>query len=188
MLICASPEAGLAQRIPPEEGGLTYAMGLPPRARPHFGFAFGSYGRGPGAEGQGQLSLGVYKDIVNPVMSLAGVLLDGYGAIRTDGVWDGGLQAQLHSPLFRLAAGVDYSFADGQGDFILSLIHPLKRGGIIFDGGQFRASWLPGRGQTVTLGLQAPFGVPRPGKARPAREVVPIRQMNSEPVPDPLRL
>ena len=183
-LLCL-PVSAVAQRIPPEEGGLTYSMGFPPRARPHFGFAMGSYGRGPGAEGQAQLGLGLYKDLVNPVMSLVGLMVDGYGAIRTDGDFDGGLQAQIHSPLFRLAAGVDYSIRDGQGDFILSLIHPVQRGGIIFDGGLLRASWLPGRGHTVTLGIQAPFGVPRPGRARPARETVVIRPMASEPVPEP---
>jgi hypothetical protein len=187
-MVGLSPDAAASQRIPPEQGGQTYAMGFPPRARPHLTFGFGAYGRGEGAQFQAQGGVGVYKDLVNPVMSLVGIMLDGYGGIRRDGQFDGGIQAQIHSPLFRLAAGLDYSFADGQGDFILSLIHPIQRGGIVFDGGEFRASWLPGRGNSFTLGMQVPFGVPRPGRARPAREAVQIRPMSSEPVPEPLGL
>jgi hypothetical protein len=179
----------LAQElVPPERGGLTESLGLPPRLRPHFTLSGGIDRRGTDDTAYGTLGLGFYKDLVNPVMTLAGFMLDGYGTALADGEFDAGVQAQLHMPLFRLAAGVDYSFVDNEADFVLSLIHPLQRGGVVFDGGMLRASWLPGRGNSFTLGIQAPFGVPRPGRGRPARDHVVVREVDSAPMADPVRL
>jgi hypothetical protein len=97
--------AGGQEQVPPTRGGFTTSLGFPPSLHPHFTVSMGRHGGADTDVGVGAFGLGFYKDLTNPVMSLLGVMVDGYGAARTDGSWDGGVQAQLHMPLFRLAAG-----------------------------------------------------------------------------------
>lgn len=186
--LAVGPPAGGQELVPPSRGGFTSSLGFPPSFHPHLTLSMGLHGESDSDVGVGAVGLGFYKDLTNPVMSLLGVMVDGYGAARTDGSWDGGLQAQLHMPLFRLAAGVDYSIADDQADFILSLVHPLRRGGVVFDGGKLRASWLPGRGHSFSVGIQVPLATPLAGRGRPPREKVMVRPVKSSPIPDPIRM
>jgi hypothetical protein len=74
----------------------------------------------------------------------------------------------------RFAAGYDYSFRDEEGDFILSLIHPIQRGGIFTNGGSLRVDWIPGRGHTTGIGLHIPVGQRWVGVTRPRHDYVRI--------------
>ncbi len=171
-------------QTPPNRGGFTTSMGIPPTWRWALGATAGTYRRGEGNQLTTYFTGGFYKDIMSPVMSMIGVIGEGYGGRRgefdsfTDG-WDGGLRAGLFSPSARLAAGWDYNFKDAEGDFFLSLIHPLQRGGIFTNGGTIRIDWLPGRGHSTGVGVRLPIGQRWLGISRPRNDYMEL----SDPEP-----
>jgi len=173
-------------QTPPNRGGTTLSMGLPPTWRFSVGGTVGTYRRGEVNQVQFLVNGGVYKDIMAPVTSALGLLTEVYGGRRGDFEsfsegWDAGFRLSAYSPAFRLAAGVDYSLGDGQGDFILSLIHPLQRGGIFTNGGSLRIDWLPGRGHTMGIGFHFPVGQRWVGTSRPRNDYVRIPDAELEP-------
>ncbi|HSM04033.1 MAG TPA: hypothetical protein VK858_05405 [Longimicrobiales bacterium] len=173
-------------QTPPNRGGTTVSMGLPPSWRFSLGGTVGTYRGGDVNQVQFLMNGGVYKDLAAPVMSAFGLLGEAYGGRRGDFEdigegWDGGFRMLAYSPAFRLAAGVDYSFGEGEGDFILSVIHPLQRGGIFTNGGSFRVDWLPGRGHTLGFGFHFPVGQRWVGTSRPRHDYVRIPSAELEP-------
>ena len=173
-------------QIPPNRGGFTTSMGLPPNWRWSMGATVGTHRR-DGNELAMYFSGGFYKDIMSPVMSALGVIGEGYGGRRGefenfgDG-WDGGLRAGLFSPTARFAFGWDYNFKDSESDFFLSLIHPLQRGGIFTNGGNIRIDYLPGRKHSINIGVSLPIGQRWVGKTRPRHDYVAL----SNPDPPPI--
>jgi hypothetical protein len=165
-------------QTPPNRGGQTLEMGLPPRFR----FSLGA-STGINRVEDPSLALyfngGVYKDLMSPVTAGLGILAEGYvgrrGSFETFGQGlDGGMRFSAYSPAARFAAGYDYNFKDQRGDFILSLIHPIQRGGIFTPGGSLRIDWLPTRGHTTAVGLHFPVGQRWVGRTRPRHDYVRI--------------
>ena len=114
-------------QTPPNRGGSTVSMGLPPTWRFSLGGTVGAYRGGDVNQVQFLVNAGVYRDLAAPVMSAFGLLGEVYGGRRGDFEdagegWDGGVRMLGYSPAFRFAAGVDFSLGEGEGDFILSLI------------------------------------------------------------------
>ncbi|MGD8321429.1 MAG: hypothetical protein PVJ02_13270, partial [Gemmatimonadota bacterium] len=128
-------------------------------------------------------NLGVYRDLLNPMTSALGLLGEAYvgtrGTFSEEGGVDGGLRLGLFSPVTRLAFGGDYNLRDRDLDFFISLIHPFQRGGLLTPGGAIRIDFLPGRGNSVRLGMRLPIGQPFLGKTRPRQDHVAL------PDPDP---
>jgi hypothetical protein len=180
-LTAAARQAHAQARViqtPSDRGGQTLEMGLPPTFR----FSLGA-STGINRVEVPALALyfngGVYKDLMSPVTAGFGVLAEGYvgrrGSFEEFGQgFDGGLRFSGYSPAVRLAAGYDYNFKDQRGDFILSLIHPLQRGGIFTPGGSLRVDWLPTRGHTTAVGLHFPVGQRWVGRTRPRHDYVRI--------------
>jgi len=168
----SSPVTGQrAAQIPPNRGGSTTSMGLPPTWRFSLGSSVVTDRRVTKDIGF-YVNGSVYRDVLNPVMSLLGILAEGYlgqrGNLSSPGSGsDGGFRLSFYSPVLRLAAGVDYSVTDRETDFLLSLIHPVQRGGIFTNGGSLRLDYLPGRNHSAGIGLHFPIGQRWVGTSRP---------------------
>ena len=113
LAVLSADPARAQDRLPPNRGGFTTSMGIPPA----------------------YVNLGLYRDLLNPMTSALGVLGEAYGGTRgtlseTEGV-DGGVRLALFSPITRIAFGGDYNLRDHGLDFFVSLIHPFQRGGIL---------------------------------------------------------
>jgi len=179
--------AAQPQQTPPNRGGLTTSMGLPPGWRFSLGGTVGTYRGEDEAQVNFLLNGGVYHDILLPsVTGALGVLTEGYVGRRGNfqdfgGGLDGGFRVMGYSPFARLAAGYDHSFRDDDGSFILSLIHPIQRGGIFTNGGSLRVDWLPGRGHTIGVGFHFPVGQRWVGVTRPRHDYV---RLPSPELPD----
>ena len=128
--------------------------------------------RGDGNETAFYLTGSMYRDLMNPAIAAIGLHAEVYGGRRgqfdqfSEG-WDGGGRLGIFSPVGRFAVGADYNIRDDEFDFFLSLIHPLRRGGILVDGGAFRLDYIPGRNHTTAFGFFLPIGQRFAGKTRP---------------------
>ena len=173
--------------LPPNRGGHTVSMGVPPTWRWAAGFSAGVHGEDD-SKVTAYANLGVYRDLLNPMMAALGLLGEVYagtrGTISASGGVDGGARLGLYSPATRLAVGADYNFRDTEVDLALSIIHPFQRGGILVPGGRLRIDYLPTRGHSVNIGVQLPFGQPYVGRSRPRQDHVEL----ADPEPPPIFL
>ena len=176
LLISLSSPALLAQQTSLiEDGNLVKSMGFPRIWKPHFGPMVCWDKRGFDGEVAGELHLGIYKDLVNPVIGVLGTVGEGY--VRSDGhKIDGGIRLLGASRFFFLQGGADYSLRNKDLDFIFSFMVPLRRGGPLRKGGSLRLDWLPGRSHSLSLGLSIPLGQPYMGKTRPKSDHVSLPQ------------
>jgi len=169
-LVASTARSAAAQAVPPDRGGFTESMGIPPIVKWSGGFTGGVH-RGEVNEATTYVVGTVYRDVMNPAMSVLGLNLDLYGGRRgsfdswNDG-WDWGARIGLFSPVTRLALGADYNGTDRETDFFVSLMHPLKRGGILVDGGTIRIDYLPGRHHSTNIGFSLPIGQRYAGRTR----------------------
>ena len=152
-------------------------MGMPPTWR----WAVGFSGRTHRSAGEGQVAyygtLGVYRDILNPMTAVLGVVGEGYVGQRGTfegliGGLDGGGRVGLFSPVMRLGFGADYNLRDDDLDFYLSFVHPLKRGGFFVGGGSAWIDYVPGRHHSTGIGVRLPIGQKFLGRTRPRRDRV----------------
>jgi len=172
---------------PPNRGGFTVSMGVPPTWRWTFGFS----GRTHRNTGTAQVayygSLGLYRDIVNPMTAALGVTGEGYFGQRGTfegfiGGLDGGGRLGLSSPVLRLAVGVDYNVPDDDLDVYLSFVHPLRRGGFFVGGGSLWIDYLPGRNHSAGIGIRLPLGQKFMGRTRARRGHASLSSRGSPPI------
>ena len=165
---------------PPNRGGTTKSLGIPPKYHWFAGAAAGLNLQGEYA-GVFNARLGVYKSLLNPAIGVVGLMGEGYAGTQ-DQRANGGLRASLTSPFLRLAFGADYDIRDKHTDFLLTFFIPGRRGGILGHGSNLRLEWIPNRDHTINLVLTAPFWSPNAGKTRPRRDYTKIRDIKPEPV------
>jgi hypothetical protein len=176
-----------AQSRAPSDGGTTRSLGQPHTWTWTVGTGTGWSFHDGDARGVVEGTVGVYRDLVNPVLSLLGGQGEAYAGARGGGL-DWGARLQLVSPVFRVGVGADYNGRDSQTDVLLSLSHPIRRGGLFRDGSVARVNYVPGRGHWFTLGVEVPVRRRIPmGKTRPTRAYVPLPTPSMDPVlaPDP---
>ncbi|MDH3889838.1 MAG: hypothetical protein OEV49_02040 [candidate division Zixibacteria bacterium] len=154
-----------------EEGFMFRSMGMPPLWKPYISPMVAWGGEGVDGKVNGELNLGVYKDAVNPIWGLLGLVSEGY-LRRGEKKFDGGFRFLGASRFLFLQAGADYSFRQENWSFLMSLSLPLRRGGPLGMGGSLRFDWLPGRDRSFSLGLSIPLGQPHLGKTRPKADRV----------------
>lgn len=161
-LLLGGATSGAAQldTLPPVR-----SMGQPARWKPYVGAFVGMNRLSDDATLGGLGLLGVYHDLVAPVAGI-GVAGEGYVGSLGDGL-DGGLRVGLSVPVFFLHAGIDYAFGLGEADFLLGFSAPLRRGGVVGGGSRIRLDWLPGRAQTLNLGITLPIRSGPMGQTRP---------------------
>ena len=139
------------------------SLGLPSRWEFSWGPMFVIDDQGDETKYGGQIYGRLYRHLGHPSFGI-GLIGEGYGQ-GIDDQADGGVRLLGEIKLLFLEAGADYSFEQERTDLILSLLFPLRRGGLFGRGGKFRVDWLPAR-NTFNLGFRIPIGQPYLGKTR----------------------
>jgi hypothetical protein len=156
---------------PPEKGGYTQSLGMPPVYKGYGGFDLQWYDPGGLGEMSGLASLGVYRDIGSPVVGALAVGGEFYGGWRSTEL-DGGARFLLTIPAFLLGGGVDYNLLDEDLDFLLRLDLPVRRGGIFGRASVLRLQYLPTRHHSFAVGVSVPMWGKSLGKTRPLHDHV----------------
>lgn len=164
--------------LPPERGGVTYELGMPPVWKAHAGASFGWYR--PAADAGDHLLVlghfGLFDDLGNPVVGIGAVGVEGYGGYRGDQSFDGGVRGLFSIPAVHVGVGVDWNVPDNHVSCLARLEIPFRRGGIVGRGSQLRTDWLPGRDHSFLLGIDLPLWGRNIGKTRPQRDAVEMRK------------
>jgi hypothetical protein len=169
----AANEALAQDTLPPHLGGYTRSLGLPRMHHPHASFVLG-LDRAAGRHVGYQLRIGVTDPIGSPVTQLLSIAAEGYAG-RRDGSASAGVRGLVLSPILSSGAGVDLDLAEGRADPFLSLISPVRRGGVLGRGTHLQFEWYPTRAHSVGLALAAPIRPGHLGRTRPARDHVVMR-------------
>jgi len=173
LLLLSNPVLFAQHTSLPEEGSLVKSMGLPQIWKPYFGPMVAWDKPGVDGEVAGEIDLGVYKNLIIPLVDVLGVVGEGYVRSGGDKV-DGGVRLLGASRFLFIQGGADYSFRNKDIDFLMSFMVPLRRGGPLRKGGNLRIDWFPGRSHSFSLGLSIPLGQPFMGKSRPTLDHVPL--------------
>ena len=152
----ASPNPFFA---PVAQGGRIFSMGQPPLIKWQ---AAVSADLGNDA---GLGVLGVQKEYLNPLAGVVALRAEAALGAGRDGA-EGAARLLVASPLARLHVGLDYDVRDRALDVVLGGEFNVRRGGLFGHGTRLRLGWLPGRDQTVQVGLAFPLGQ-RAGVTRP---------------------
>lgn len=156
-----------AQVRAPSDGGTTASLGQPRAWKWTLGAALGWDRQVANNRGVAEARLGVYRDLMNPVIGIAGLHVEAYSGAR-DTDFEGGIRARVVSPFARFGLGADYNAIDGRTRFLFSLSHPGRRGGLFHDGSILRLDVTPGRDRSVSLGIETPIYRRLPqGRTRP---------------------
>ncbi len=156
---------------PPDRGGYTRTMGIPPLFKTTAGLEYLSYHTSTDHELGALFTLGVTRYLGNPVVGLLGIGVEGYiGGHASEP--DLGGRAYLTVPSLLIGAGVDYNAESDESDLILRLDVPMRRKGIVGAGSAMTFRWLPHREQTFTVGLSIPLGDRDAGRTRPQSDYV----------------
>jgi hypothetical protein len=151
---------------PPENGGMIKSLGQPSIYNLYTGFSLGRYHTDTQEQLNNIFKLGLYRDLMNPVVGILGIAAEGYvGHKNVD--FDYGIRGNIVFPVLHLSAGVDYNFPNKSTDFILTIQHPIIRGGFFRTGMDITFSWLPTRNHSLQLGFNLPLFQPNKGKTRP---------------------
>jgi hypothetical protein len=167
---------------PPERGGRTYTLGMPPVWKGYAGGGTGWYD----PSGQSLLlvrgNVGVTRDLMNPVIGAVAVGAELCGGYRGTKTVDGGVRALFGIPAFRLATGVDWNFADGKVSGIIRIELATRRAGIFGGGSLLRLEWFPGHHHTFGAGISVPLWGRNIGRTRPQRAAVAVERPKIERV------
>jgi len=171
--------------LPPWQGGLTTALGQPPRYHSYAVATLGSDWQRPGAPALSLLgTLGTSRYLTNPVTGFVALAAEAYGGVRvTTPVL--GARLLVTVPMLGLGGGVDYTVREGRFSPLVSWALPLRRGGIVGRGSLLRAAWTT-RADAVELGVVVPLGQSAAGHTRPrhAEVTLPSRSMPWTARPD----
>jgi hypothetical protein len=180
LAVAVAGEVG-AQAKPPESGGFTAQLGQPHIRQLYHGLA-GGFLLGDGHPLLvTEWHLGVYRDLVNPLSGLLGIEGEVYAGTRRRR-FDYGVRAQFASRYFRLGLGIDLNVPDRRANLLVSLMHPLKRGGILLPGTEVRANYVPARDHLVSIGLERPLSRAIPvGTTRPRASTVKLARAATAP-------
>jgi len=155
----------------PQESGdadslaVVRSMGLPRRSRLYGGAGAGIEMAGERSQLLGRAMLGGSRDLTNPVPGLVGFAVEGWIGSRAEGV-DGGARLMFASNAAGIQVGADYSLRLGRPDLAVTVLQPLRRGGILVPGAGIRFDWLPARAN-FTASLTLPLFQRWPGRTRP---------------------
>ena len=153
-----------------EDGGRTYALGMPPVWKGHAGGMAGSYRPNDVDALNVLFHAGVSRDLFSPIAGIARVGLEGYGGLRGADQGDAGARALFSIPSLHVGAGADYNFIDEDWSALIRLEIPFRRSGVFGRGTQVRFDWLPGRSNTFAVGINEPLWGRNIGKTRPQRD------------------
>jgi hypothetical protein len=167
LAVAAAAAPVRAQILTRADGGRTASLGQPSSLK-------WTAAAGVGQERSAHLAgaFGLERDLLNPMLSMLALHTEVYARAGSDKVAPG-LRARLVSPFARFGIGADYRPAEGGPDLLLSLFHPMRRGGLFADGSILRLDYLPGREHGFTIGIEKPVLRRTPvGRSRPAADHV----------------
>src|SRR5689334_15248704 len=164
VLVAGSARAQAAGPAP------VFSIGQPPIWRQQLTTQGTAYGQGD--RSGATVSYGVFHSLnkppiaaLNPLLGLIGGTLEGYGTIA--GIEDAGVRAMATSRMLATSVGADWDIRHHHVNTIVSWQSAIRRGGLLGHGSMVRVDWIPGRGQTVRVGLTAPLFQPLAGRTRP---------------------
>lgn len=135
----------------------------------------------------GELRGSVWRPLGNALTGLAAIQFEAFAGTGA-GEPEGGVRARLLIPVARIGVGVDQNLVDPRTRWFISLVRPMRRGGLFSDGSALRLDLRPSRDLFVSLGLEKPFQrrIP-PGRARPTRDHVTLSASRVETAVEPPR-
>lgn len=158
------------QEVPPADGGVTHSLGQPRVWKGTAGAATGWLVRNRDARTVTEARFGLFRDLLNPVIGVAGLHVEGYAGARDTRI-DGGARIRFVSPFARFAVGADHNLVDHRTKLLLSVFNSGRRGGLFGDGSILRLDYIPGREHYVALGIEKPVGRRIPmGRTRPQHD------------------
>jgi hypothetical protein len=166
VLASAAGPARAQRDLPPEKGGTTYSLGMPPVYKGRAGFEMMWYRPQNDSDLAGLFDAGISKDLGSPVVGIAALRLEGYVGFRK-GDLDGGGRALFEVPSFHFGIGMDFNGTDEAWDLLYALDLPVRRGGLFGRGTTLALRWLPTRDQTFSAGINVPLWGRNIGKTRP---------------------
>ena len=175
LALTAAGTAHAQRDLPPEKGGTTYSLGMPPVYKGRSGFEMQWYRPENDNQLAGFFNLGVSRDLGSPVVGIAALRLEGYFGFRGQ-EFDGGGRALYEIPSFHVGVGMDYNGNDDAWDLLWQLDLPLKRGGVFGRGTTICLRWLPTRDQTFGVGVNLPLWGRNIGATRPDSDHVRLRK------------
>ena len=119
-------------------------MGFPQTWKPHAGAMLDWDRRGPESALGGELFLGMYRDLGNPLFGALAWVAEGYANSADGRKPDGGARLMAASRFFAMQLGADYSLRADEVDFVLSFTPSIRRGGILGRGEHLRIDLVPG--------------------------------------------
>ena len=155
----ASPATPNPFFTPLADGGRVFSMGQPPLIKWEAALS-ADLGKDAGLG-----VIGVQKEYLNPLAGVVALRAEAAAGGSREGA-EGALRLLVASPLARIHAGLDYDLRDRALDVVLGGEFTIRRGGVFGHGSRLRIGWLPGRDQTVQVGLAFPLGQ-RAGATRP---------------------
>ncbi len=157
--------------LPPEKGGTTYELGMPPVWKGSAGAVVGWYRPSTTNDLTILAQFGIRKDLMSPVIGLAAIGFEGYAGNQSRDFTGGG-RALFSIPALHFSVGADYDINNDELDVLLRLELATRRSGIFGRGSMLQINWLPSRGNTFTVGVDVPLWGRNIGKTRPRRDAV----------------
>lgn len=164
-LLASGGAAPLSAQTTAATGERSVSMGYPARWQPYVSGMFGTSSFNSDANLRYIGSIGMYRGVIIPLAGV-GVTGEAYAGSLGDGFDWGGRMGLAIQP-FWLAGGIDWRVGDNSPAFIMSLIPPVRRGGIVGGGSRLRIDWIPSRNQMFNFGVTVPVFQPWAGKTRP---------------------
>jgi hypothetical protein len=166
--------------LPPHLGGYVRSLGLPPTREGYVALALDLDRRASGFLNT-QLRLGVNRPLGSPVTHLLSVAAEAYGGVR-DGDGTAGVRAFALTQLFGFGVGLDVNAVDERADPFVTLVAPVRRGGVAGRGSDLRLDIYPWRSGALSLSMTGPLRPGPRGRTRPKRDHVQLHHA----VPRPL--
>ena len=157
--------AGAQDSAPADSLAVPRSMGLPTPYRFYGGLGAGLEIAGNRSQMLSRAMLGGSRDLTNPVPGLAGIAAEAWIGTRAAGL-DGGARLMLASNAAGIQVGGDYSLRLGRPDVAITVLQPLRRGGLLAPGGGLRFDWIPAR-STFAASLTLPLFQRWPRRTRP---------------------
>jgi hypothetical protein len=175
------PATATAQdTLPPHLGGYVRSLGLPPTREGYVALAL-DLDRSASGFLNTQVRLGVNRPLGSPVTHLLSVAGEAYGGVR-GGDATAGVRALALTHLFGFGAGLDVDAVAERADPFVTLVSPIRRGGVAGRGSDLRLDIYPWRSGALSLSLTGPLRPGYRGRTRPKRDYVRLHHA----VPRPL--
>lgn len=178
ILLCAAALALATTASAQRDSTRVFSMGQPRALHPYAALS----GVLDGGQGGGNLTLGVFKPLLNPIIGV-GVAAEG-SLGYADGI-EASVRALASLRSLAFQVGGEYSLTDTRADLVLSFLPQIRRGGPFHQGGSLRVDWLPTRGASFRVGLTMPLGSRWAGEGRPYRESVALPRAPRRATPAP---